>query len=205
MGFGTSKIIMRFPNRRMGLALPFFLFLIIGLQSFSFLSLILTTGTDPGEDFDLVIAYSELTTMRPALDLALFRRKPIYISQGAWEANPFPHLPKADQALVHIDSSAATTDQNARHAAAFIRRGGYKKVALDVEWYHMPRALFLTRLYLMGSGVKVIPCVKTPLPAQWWEMRLFHIEFYKFWGSIFRVILAFLGWEGGPTGPHIWT
>jgi hypothetical protein len=196
---------MRISIRRIRLALLALLFLIFGVQFLYFFSRIKSTGTDPGRDFDLVLTYSDLTSMRPALDLALSQHKPLYVSQAPWEANPFSHLAIADLALVHLDPNATTTDQNARRAAAFIQQGGYHKVVLDVDWFHVPRALFLTRLYLMGSRVEVMACDKTTLPPQWWNQRWFHIELYKFWGSIVRVILAFLGWETGPSGPHTWT
>jgi len=155
----------------------------------------------PSEGFDLVLTYSDESSMEAALDLALSRKKPLYVSQALWEPNPFRKHPASDLTKVHLDPTASTTDQNARRAAAFIRQGGYKRVALDVGWFHVPRALFLTRLYLLGSGVQVIPCSKTPLPEHWWAKRLFRMELLKFWGSLGRVALAFFGWETGPSGP----
>ncbi len=78
------------------------------------------TGTEPLGDFDLVLTYSEDSFMKPALDLAVSRRKPLFVSQAPWETYPFPQRPAADLGLVHFDSKATTTDQNARHAAIFI-------------------------------------------------------------------------------------
>ena len=138
--------------------------------------------------------------MEPALALARSHHKPLYVSQAPWEENPFPHLAETDTTQINMDLTSATTDQNARRAANFIIAGGYKVIVLDVDWFHVPRALFLTRLYLLGSGVKVIPCSKTGLPTHWWTKRLFLNELYKFWGSMGRVVLAFFGKETGPKG-----
>jgi hypothetical protein len=194
---------MKTSSHRIGLVLLGALLIVLGLEIIYFCTLISCTRTAPNANFDLVVTYSDSNPMEPALELANSQHKPLYVSQAPWESKPFLKYPPADLALVEIDPNAATTDQNARHAVAFIRQGGYQRVVLDVDWFHLPRALLLTRLYLMGSGVAVIPCVKTPLPDQWWTKRLFQIELFKFWGSIGRVILAFLGWQTGPTGPRL--
>jgi hypothetical protein len=149
-------------------------------------------------DFDLVLTYSDSTTLEPALVLALSHHKPLYVSQAPWEGRPFPGRPMADLREVYIDPTATTTDQNARRAAQFIRQGGYRKVVLDVSWAHVPRSLFLTRLYLMGSGVSIIPCSTKEVPSDWWHNRALRVEMVKFWGSIGRVALAAVGFETGP-------
>jgi hypothetical protein len=171
-------------------------------QALYFLSVLGSLGKTPAGDFDLVLTYSDVPTMDPALDLALSRDKPLYVSQAPWEGNPFPRRSAADLARVVLDPTGATTDQNARQAAAYIRKGGYQRVLLDVGWFHVPRALFLTRLYLAGSGVKVAACSKSPLPPGWWAQPLLHTEILKFWGSLGRVGLAFFGWETGPPPPR---
>jgi hypothetical protein len=188
-------------SRRIGFLLAL-LFFILGLQVIYFGALIHNTGTVPDGHFDLILTYSDAQPMESALQLASSQHVPLYISQAPWEGKPFSKHPPADLTQVHLDPTAATTDQNARRAAAFIRQGGYHRVVLDVGWFHVPRALFLTRLYLLGSGVEVVPCSIVPKPAQWWTKRLFWVELIKFWGSMGRVILAFLGWQTGPTGPH---
>jgi len=187
-------------RKKVAFLIGIFLFL-FGLQLAYFVPLYKNLNTQLAQDFDLVLTYSDNSNMEPALDLARAHHKPLYVSQAHWEVNPFKTHPQTELTEVHIDPVSETTDQNARHAAAFIRQGVYKRVVLDVGWFHVPRALFLTRLYLLGSGVEVIPCAKTPLPLHWWANRLFHQELYKFWGSIGRVILAFFGWETGPSGP----
>ena len=177
------------------------LVLLVAAQLAYFIPIIQAESTQPSGDFDLVLTYSDLSNMDPALDLALAHSKPLFISQAPWEPNPFTNRPPGNLRNVFIDSFAKTTDWNARDAARFIKRGGYKRVVLDVAWFHVPRALFLTRLYLLGSGVEVIPCTKTPVPQRWWADRLFHIELFKFWGSLGRVALAAVGWETGPNEP----
>jgi hypothetical protein len=156
-------------------------------------------GTEPTRDFDLVLTYSDASSMDAALQMAHSHHKPLYVSQAAWEVLPFRGKPVSELAQVHMDQTSSTTDQNARHAAPYIKQMGYKRVLLDVAWFHVPRALFLTRLYLLGSGVKVIPCMKTPPPENWWSHPMFRRELFKFWGSLGRVILAFFGWETGPS------
>ena len=47
-----------------------------------------------------------------------------------------------------VEDKARTTDQNARFCAPVIRSLGVKRVTLALPWYHLPRALFLTRLSL---------------------------------------------------------
>lgn len=179
-----------------------FLGVLLFSELFYFLLVFKSLDCNPVADFDLVVAYSDSNTEQPALDLALSRDKPLYVSQAPWERYPFPKCPAADLKKITVDPTAQTTDQNARRAVAFIKRGGYKRVALMVGWFHLPRALFLTRLYLLGSGVTVIPCAKSPLPTYWWKDWLLHREIFKFWGSLGRVALAACGWETGSNGEH---
>lgn len=175
---------------------------VIFSQLIYFIVIIGKTTTLPTQDFDLVLTYSDAETMVPALKLAQSRHKPLYVSIAPWEPTPFRNMPLSGLKEVHIDPRGKTTDQNARRAAEFIRQGGYKRVVLDVAWFHVPRSLFLTKLYLLGSGVEVTPCDRFPAPLHWWMARLLRIEFFKFWGSLGRVLLALDGWETGPDGPR---
>jgi hypothetical protein len=59
----------------------------------------------------------------------------------------------------------------------------------------MPRALFLTRIYLWGTDVQVDPYWAEPIPAAWWKIGHFWLEGLKFWGSLIRVVFAAFGWE----------
>lgn len=99
-----------------------------------------------------------------------------------------------------IESEARTTDQNARYSAPLIKASGVKTVLLALPWYQMPRAVFLTRLYLWGSGVQVTPYLLNPLPERWYLDRFFLWEMVKFWGSLGRVTLSWVGIEDWP--PH---
>jgi hypothetical protein len=170
---------MKSLSRRKGLVLFGLLLIVLGLQVIYFYSLIHNTGTAPGGSFDLILTYSDAQPMEPALELAQSQHKPLYVSQAPWEAKPFSKITPADLTQLYLDPHAATTDQNARRAAAFIRQGGYRQVVLDVGWFHVPRALFLTKLYLLGSGVEVVPCSITAKPTQWWTKRSFRLELFK--------------------------
>ena len=97
-----------------------------------------------------------------------------------------------------VEDKARTTDQNARFCAPIIRQAGVRSVALALPWYHLPRALFLTRLYLRGSGVVVHAYATVPLPDRWWANREFYLELAKFWGSMVRIGLSWAGIETWP-------
>jgi uncharacterized SAM-binding protein YcdF (DUF218 family) len=96
---------------------------------------------------------------------------------------------------ITVDPLAMTTDQNARNAVQFIHKGGYRKVLLVTSWFHMPRALFLTRFYLPEAGVIIEPYCSDPIPGDWWIEPDFWGEMIRFWGSIGRVALASVGFE----------
>jgi uncharacterized SAM-binding protein YcdF (DUF218 family) len=97
-----------------------------------------------------------------------------------------------------LETRARTTDQNARYSSLLIRKVGVKDVVLALPWYHLPRALFLTRYYLWGSGISVKPYASITLPKGWWLSSWFWQEIVKFWGSWVRVFLAGLGIEDWP-------
>jgi hypothetical protein len=87
----------------------------------------------------------------------------------------------------------------------------------------MPRALFLTRLYLLmenqhptqshkdtkngkflingkgeetsDSGISVEPYFFEPIPKHYWLEPDFWAEIFRFWGSLVRVVLAGVGFE----------
>jgi uncharacterized SAM-binding protein YcdF (DUF218 family) len=100
-----------------------------------------------------------------------------------------------------VEDRAKTTDQNIRYSLPLIQRSGAQKLILALPWYHLPRALFLTRLYLMGTGDSVIAYATLPLPAGWWKAWDFWREIIKFWGSLFRITLSWIGIENWP--PHV--
>lgn len=92
-----------------------------------------------------------------------------------------------------IEDRAKTTDQNARYSAPLLRQARVEKVVLALPWYHLPRALFLTRFYLWGSGISVEPFATIPLPRHWIFNFVFEGELVKFWGSLGRVALTWVG------------
>ena len=97
-----------------------------------------------------------------------------------------------------VEGKARTTDQNARYCAPLVRQAGVHNIVLALPWYHLPRALFLTRYYLMGSGITVTPYATTPLPPGWFLKPHFWEELAKFWGSLFRIGLSWVGIENWP-------
>jgi len=100
---------------------------------------------------------------------------------------------------VIVDGDARTTDGNARFAAGELRRLGAKDAVLVTSWYHLPRAGFLLRLYLLGSGIRVYSLGAEPAPEKPWTSPTLQLEFLKFWGSLGRVALDRLGVENWPT------
>jgi hypothetical protein len=94
-----------------------------------------------------------------------------------------------------LENRARTTDQNARYSAPLIKKIGVKQMVLALPWYHLPRALFLTRFYLRGSGIIVSPYATVPLPSGWFFNHWFWVEMVKFWGSLGRVFLSACGIE----------
>ena len=96
------------------------------------------------------------------------------------------------------DRQAVTTDGNARFSAPLLKQLGVKSAALVTSWYHMPRALFLLRWYLAFSPVKVRPYASDFSPGRPWQEVFFQAEYFKFWGSIFRVVLHAVGVDDWP-------
>lgn len=96
------------------------------------------------------------------------------------------------------DHYAATTDGNARYVAPLLRGLGAREVLLVTDWYHLPRALFLTRLYLAFSGIHVDPVAAGGVPGHPWKSPALQSEGFKFWGSLLRVILHPLGVKNWP-------
>jgi uncharacterized SAM-binding protein YcdF (DUF218 family) len=102
---------------------------------------------------------------------------------------------------IWLENQARTTDQNARYSAPIIRRLGVHSVLLALPWFQLPRALFLTRFYLSGTGIQVTPVATIPVGHDWRREFLFAMEIPKFWGSLFRIGLSWVGVEHWP--PHV--
>jgi uncharacterized SAM-binding protein YcdF (DUF218 family) len=102
------------------------------------------------------------------------------------------------QNRILVEGRAKTTDQNARYCAPIIGQLKVHSVLLALPWYHLPRALFLTRYYLLGSGITVKPYATIPLPPGWFFNHWFWEELFKFWGSLGRIVLSWFGIEDWP-------
>ncbi len=153
----------------------------------------------PKEGYDLVLMYTGTSDLKKTVNLALSGRTPLFVS-GAGESELA--ISKAQTIMgnfsVIYDPRALTTDQNARYTAPFIRKKGWQRVLLVTGWDHLPRALFLTRFYLIGSGVTVIPCANGPAPKDWWRYQQAWVQLFKFWGSLGRIVLHEVGIDNWP-------
>lgn len=88
------------------------------------------------------------------------------------------------RAKILLEPDARTTAQNARFVARLIRDHDIKSVMVLTSWWHLPRALFLTKLALMGQGVRVDGiAVGSPVEQEWKEAELW-MELLRFWGSL---------------------
>ena len=159
--------------------------------------------------------YESLPTVLPPAEMIVIysgqEDRIIYITDWATQ-NPkslflfsgFNYSPQALEKFYQLDGrmlvedKALTTDQNARYCAPIIKQAGVRTVVLALPWYHLPRALFLTRYYLRDSGVVVHAFASDPLPKYWWLDRSFYIEIIKFWGSLVRIGLSRIGVERWP-------
>ena len=64
--------------------------------------------------------------------------------------------------------------------------------------YHLPWALLVTRLYLLGSGIDVMRVSAEVRPKGWWWDRQLWREIPRMWGTALRVALAVVGIENWP-------
>lgn len=151
-------------------------------------------------NYDLVIAYGGDAWVPPyAAKLASTLQKPLYVSDSPWDAvKDWESIPIELHANVVINTQANTTDQNARHSVLFMKQNGFKHALLVTSWDHAPRALFLTRLYMLGTGLSVESHPSEAAPVNWWIYRAAWIQLKKFWGSLGRVGLYAIGFETGP-------
>ncbi len=153
----------------------------------------------PSKDYDLVLLYTGTSNRKEGIDLALAGHTPLFESGAIEFGQNLFETQKIMGTLPFIDDPRAqTTDQNARYTAPFIREKGYHRVLLLTGWDHLPRALFLTRFYLMGSGVTVIPYANHPPPKDWWRHSRAWIQLFKFWGSLGRIVLHEVGIDNWP-------
>jgi uncharacterized SAM-binding protein YcdF (DUF218 family) len=187
---------MPFSKRKMASGALFCGVLLLLSQAAYFLFIFQSSRRPPVPECDGVLAYGGLPwRFSAAFQRAQSLHRPLYLSGAPSEIEGSGIKPLASPIQVTLDSKAYTTDQNARHAAAYLRSNGVHRVELVTSWFHMPRALFLTRMYLWGTPVEVDPYWAEPIPAGWWKVGYFWIEWVKFWGSLVRVFFAEFGWE----------
>jgi uncharacterized SAM-binding protein YcdF (DUF218 family) len=196
---------LKFSKRRTFIAILVFFAGLVFLQASYYLWVFQDVSRPASPNCGGVLVYGgEAWRFPAALQRARALQVPLYmtgapmeIAQAKGEISPGP-------ADVQFDSQAYTTDQNARHAAAYLKSGGFHHVELVTSWFHEPRALFLTRLYLLGTGIKVEPYWPEPIPGNWWKEKLFWVEWIKGWGSLARVLLYQVGvksqWHAGLQG-----
>lgn len=189
----------RIPLRRI---LPAFLIPIpcLLLAQFLYFCHIHRLPQEPPSGVRLVLVYSG-TSDRLSNGLDWAKGEPsvgILCSGWDYSAESLEKITGLDSSRFILEDRARTTDQNARYCSYFVEATGEKRAALALPWYHLPRATFLTRYYLMGSGIEVIPYATTPAPEKWWREDIFWMEMMKFWGSLARVVLAWFGVEDWP-------
>jgi uncharacterized SAM-binding protein YcdF (DUF218 family) len=186
-----------YPKRKLKYLALAFPALLLFSQALYYLWVFENSHRPPADSCDVVLAYGgEAWRFPAAFQRALSLHRPLYLSGAPSEIQAAGIQAASIPIEVDLDSRAFTTDQNARHAAAYIRSKGFHHVELVTSWFHFPRALFLTRLYLAGTGVDIEPYWAQPIPDDWWKIHFFWIEWIKFWGSLARVLLA--GFGGGP-------
>lgn len=102
---------------------------------------------------------------------------------------------KADglrKARLWLNQEPSTTDSDARYAAGVLKKLKVQKAVLVTSWFHLPRSIFLLRLYLAFSGIHVEPVAPDKPPEDAKNERIFQMEYVKFWGSLGRAgIFAF--------------
>jgi len=149
----------------------------------------------------LILVYSggedRITSALKALDGPT---APLFLFSGyEYDRKTLARITRLPADKLLVETRARTTDQNARYSRPLILGTGETQAVLALPWYQLPRALFLTRLYLWGTGVTVVPYATFPPTPSWWRSKVFRLEFMKFWGSLFRMVLAAIGIEEWPT------
>jgi uncharacterized SAM-binding protein YcdF (DUF218 family) len=88
------------------------------------------------------------------------------------------------RARLLMEPRARTTAQNARYVARLALAQGCTSILVVTSWWHLPRALFLTRIAFLGSGVRIAGyAVGAPSGSVWDDPRVW-LECFRFWGSL---------------------
>ncbi len=88
------------------------------------------------------------------------------------------------KAQVVLEPRAHTTAQNARYVAALALPRGCRSLLVETSWWHLPRALFLTHLALLGHGVRVRGIAWRPATGPALKSAQVWTEGLRFWGSL---------------------
>jgi uncharacterized SAM-binding protein YcdF (DUF218 family) len=83
-----------------------------------------------------------------------------------------------------LEPNAHTTDQNARYVGELVRDNGCRSLLVITSWWHLPRALMLTHLALLGSGVDIAGLASDRPPMPVWRDPNTWMESARFWGSL---------------------
>ena len=146
---------------------------------------------------DMVLVYGgDNNRASVGLNVARKYRVPFFLFSGFTKAvaeEMMGKYGKPGSAKIISEDKAQTTDQNARFSTPIIRRLPVRTVVLVTSRYHMPRALFLARLYLLGTSVKVYPHPSDSPDTNIWKSRDLWRDYISFWGSIYRVFLSCFG------------
>ncbi len=146
--------------------------------------------------YDCVLVYGGyVNRTRMGLMLADTRHIPIFLSEAYGGPEQVQKLFGKISSPIVVDHYARTTDQNARNAVKFMEEGGFHHAALVTNWYHQPRALLLTRMYLLGKEVEVQPYFFEKVPVFWEKEPDFWFEMVKIWGSLARVMLHWVHYD----------
>jgi len=103
---------------------------------------------------------------------------PGFVSEMVLKNGPPRH------ARLLLEPRARTTAQNARYVAALIGSNRLHSVLVLTSWWHVPRALLLTRLASGGTGVKVTAMACDGGPQRQWNDPDVWLEFFRMWGSL---------------------
>lgn len=152
---------------------------------------------------DAVVVFTgDLNRLRFAIQLArrvgaryliVTRERMPVVNWLALEASGLPGVE------VRVDEGyATTTDSNARYAAWELKQAGIKDAVLVTSWYHMPRSYFLLRFYTVFSGIQLRYSASEAAPKAFWSHHYLQLEMFKFWGSLWRVVLHAFGVEDWP-------
>ncbi len=182
----------------------FFIFLLLFVQWFYSFKTIADKAAVPQKN-DVVLVFSNDPVRVPTGIRLAAKSKAAYLmvtDKGLTDfRTEIQQYGRPGGAKIILEGQAETTDQNARFTSEIIKKLPVQNVVLVTSWFHMPRALFLTRLYLLSTSIKVYPFPADDPPKGWLWSRAFWYEYVKLWGSLLRIGLSWVGVDHWP--PHM--